>query len=188
MRVLFAALVAAVLAGGLTAAAPPPAAVFVDGEHRIHPFAIRKFECWISDSHPNVASIFTRHSLDDSNEYFDQVTALAGIGGVAYEDDDPAGDGYAYEVIGVLDQRCYVVHAREITAGTAVFHRLMLLAYGELAVDHGAGPVVEPILSLVAHRGLGDRFRGEVRIEGDAAVAVGVAQGGRAIAVRLRAP
>ena len=168
-------LLALLLAGSCFSAVSNP---FVKGEYVIHPYAIRKLDSWLSDAYPNVASIFTTRSLNNSNEYSDKVTGSPDTYLISYTKpaDDGRREGYGYKVIGLTSDNLYIVHAFDITSGSGTFHRLFALESSRIQVNRYGEPTVEDILTLRGYHALGDRFNGDIKIKGDSVAVDGVSQ------------
>lgn len=142
---------------------------FTFGDYVVHPFALRKFDCWISDTDPNVASIILPYSLNNSNEYFDEVTIRSSNG--RQSSDYDTGEGYFYEVLGRMDNGLYVVHTVDITTGTARFHDVKILELGEILYkESNVGIHNLPILILRSNIWLNQKFRGDISIEGNTVI------------------
>ncbi len=139
---------------------------FVNEKHVIHPYAIRKFECWISDSHPNVASVFVKHSLNNSNEFSDEVVGEpSGVLASYSFENETRQEGYGYEVIGETAENLFILHTLNITSVRSIFHSLIALQMDEIEVNRYGKNTLEKRFTLRGYQSLGDRFLGRVTIE-----------------------
>ena len=140
MRVLVLVLVAAVL-GAADDPKVDPADRFTWGERIVHPFALKKFDCWLSDPEPPAAAVVLQASLNDTNEYSDpverrQVDGREGTLRIVDGDGKAERSAYGYRVVGRLENGIHVVETLDGTKRTT-FHELKLLELGELPVQVG---------------------------------------------------
>lgn len=170
------------LAGG--AAAEPPKAraadagasySFVDAPY-VHPRIVQDLTTWLSDSGDQVVAINLGDS-QDSNRYFGDVAVRETPGKRPFVYHEEGSAGFGYEYVGETTSGLHVLSTSEWSSGSGVFRRLMLVTFEtdqalqvgwDEAVIRAGDPRV--LLWKRGEIGLGDRWEGELRVEGETLV------------------
>ncbi len=160
-------------AARLPAATPEAADPFTRGEAMVHPHALHKFDCWISDRRANVAAIVLDASFNTSNEYYSAIEQHEGWRSADLAD----GGYYSYRYLGALDNGLLVVHTVESGGGSGRFHGLKVLERERLRLVEEGEIITTDILVLRGSLTLGDRYAGELRLAGDAVLSTGADEG-----------
>lgn len=145
----------------------------------IHPKIIEDLSTWDSDTGDQVTAINLLDS-QDSNRYFGDILTrkTPGSSPFVYVMEEVAGSQtkaiFGYRYIGTTRSGIHVLCTSSSGGGSGVFVNLMLLTlhrerglscdWGKLSVHPGEERIV---LHKVGEIGLGDRWDGELRVEGD---------------------
>ena len=167
----------ALLLPGFLPATPPTPLTFPASFYRapfLNPALVEDFVTWLSDTGDQVVAIDVEGG-QDSNRYFSEpVVEDAGGGRWPWVSYRKGRAGFGYRYVGTTARGIHVLRTRETGGGSGAFGDLLLLRAereSRLVLDRERG-VLAPgpertVLKKVAAIGLGDRWSGPLRVEGD---------------------
>ncbi len=143
----------------------------------VNPRIVEDLTTWLSDSSDQVVAVNLTAS-QDSNRYFGDVLVREEPDEHPFVFHEDGAAGFGYSFVGTTPSGLHVLATSEWGGGSGVFRRVLLVRFeadAGLTVDWDAGRVAtstEPRLLLwkSGEIGLGDRWDGELRVEGDTLV------------------
>ena len=137
----------------------------------IHPFVFRDLGGWISDSRPIITAVDVLAGVD-SNYYFSGNVEKTSYGYLAREREGRS--YYSYSFLGRLENGLLVVQAASSGGGSGIFLSLYFLdVFVDTAFDDEGKPYERLNLKTVRTATLGDRWGGDITIDGNKVIISG---------------
>lgn len=137
----------------------------------IHPFVVKEFSNWLSDSRPPMITTVDVAAAFDTNKYQDSKLEKRDNWWFA-ESEEMDGDvrlyeSFGYHWIGRLTNGVHILETGSSGGGSGFFMDLMFIKFTEGEIFWENKKEKQLLMTIVGTYSLGDRYEGDIKINGD---------------------
>ncbi len=137
----------------------------------IHPFIVKEFSNWLSDNRPPMITTVDVAAASDTNKYMDSEIEKRDNWLFA-KTEEMDGDvrlyeSFGYHWIGRLANGVHVLETGSSGGGSGFFMDLMFVKFSEGEIFWENKKENQLLMTIVGTYSLGDRYEGEIRIDGN---------------------
>lgn len=137
----------------------------------IHPFLVKEFSNWLSDARPPMVTTVDVQAASDSNRYGNSDVEQRDDWWFASTEEMDGNvriyESFGYHWIGKLDNGTHVLETGLSGGGSGFFMDLMLVKFSTGTILYEGQKTEQLLMTVVGYQSLGDRYEGEIRIEGN---------------------